>query len=363
MTYTYHLLALPHTKVTKEYSACAFTQKILNMQKMLGMMWKKFYLYAPGWNDVVNTLPEYENIYSDDFTNGFDWDNDIGWNTYTQHTIEAIKSRLTWKDILLVSYGYRHKPIIDALQLPAIEMWIWYPASMLDTYRVYESYACMYYHYWMQQQKLWRAYDTVIPNYFDTQDFTYKVKPKDYFLYIWRSSRDKGRHIAVDVAKNTGIKVIFAWQAQQAIIEAIKGTNCECVGVVNTQQRNKLMSEAQATFVPSQYIEPFAWVHVESMMCWTPVITSDNWVFNETNIHGVTWYRCLYLHDYIDATRKIKSLSRKKIHEYATNRFGLDTIQQKYKLYYDRIENLLDWWWRYNDIGMSTNFYPWNVGE
>lgn len=349
--YTYHLLALPHTKVTKEYSACAFTQKVLNMQKMLGMMWKKFYLYAPGWDDVVKTLPEYETIYSDDFTKGFDRDNDIGWNTYTQHTIEAIKSRLTWKDILLVSYGYRHKPIMDALNIPTIEMWIWYPASMDNTYRVYESYACMYYHYWMQNAKLGRAYDTVIPNYYDIDDFPSLKKKDDFFLYVGRSSRDKWRWIVVDIAKQMNIKVKFAWQAQDVIQQTIKEKwvehLCECIGVVGIQQRNDLMAKAQAVFVPSLYIEPFAWVHVEAMLCGTPVITSDNGVFHET-VHKDNGVRCTYFQDYCSATDIVKILNPKRIKHEAEQKYTLKPISQRYKSYYNRIENLLEWRWWYD---------------
>ena len=83
------------------------------------------------------------------------------------------------------------------------------------------------------------------------------------------------------------------------------------------------MKNAIATFVPSQYLEPFGGVHIESLLSGTPVITSDAGVFPETVQQGFNGFRCNTLGEYVEAGRLVNKLNRKDCYDWATKNFSL----------------------------------------
>jgi len=358
--YTLHLLSLPHAKITKDFVHCAFTQKILNMSKMVSEQMPEFDLITygtvggqPYWKFVETFSQEdFDRIYpTDHHTNFFDSTNEEGWKLYQKNTIEAINKNRTWKDIILISYWRAHEPIAAATWIPAIEMGIGYPASMKRRHRVFESYAQMYYHYGMENNKVPSQYDVVIPNYFDTSDFSVREK-EDYFLFVGRSSWDKWRWILIDLALKMNIKIKFAGQWPEIINKTIKDKwaehLCEHIGWLNQDNKSHWMWWARAVFVPTLYVEPFAGVQIEALLCGTPIITSDNWVFHETNVHWLTWYRCRTFSDYIWAVENIDKISAYNCKRYAIKNYSLERVGEMYKQYYTKIVDLLEWKWWYS---------------
>jgi glycosyltransferase involved in cell wall biosynthesis len=101
--------------------------------------------------------------------------------------------------------------------------------------------------------------------------------------------------------------------------------------------RAHLMAGAKAVFVPTLYVEPFGNVHVEAMVCGTPVITTDWGVFSETVQHGVTGFRCRTHDEFLAAARRAPQLDRKGIRDYAISRFSLETVGQLYEAYFERL--------------------------
>lgn len=357
--YTFHLLTLPHAKVTKDYVHCAFTQKILNMTKMFGIMDKdwKLITYGTEWwetnyGDFVVSFSQeqFNKVYPTDHkTKLFDSTNPEWWKLYCDQTIEEIQKRRTGKDILLISYGYAHEPIKRALWMPTIEMGIGYPASMKDCYRIFESYAWMYTHYGNDRQIVSWHYDTVIPNYFDTKDFIFNDKPKEYYVFIGRASWDKWRQIAVDVCIELGKELKLAGQGWDTINEYLvkkkqEGkdiSKIEHIWRVGQKEKNELVRNAIAQFVPTLYVEPFAWVQIEALLCWTPIITSDSWVFNETNHQWVTGWRCKHYQDYLEAVRRIGEIERKKCRRFG-EKYSLENIMKYYRAYFEKITTVVE---------------------
>ena len=119
----------------------------------------------------------------------------------------------------------------------------------------------------------------------------------------------------------------------------------EYVGLVGAEEKAKLIGNATATFAPTNYIEPFGNVVIEAQTCGTPTITTDWGAFTETNINGLTGYRCRTFDEFCKAAEDVKSLDPKTIHERAINLYSVDNIRYEYDKYFRRLLTLWDKGW------------------
>jgi glycosyltransferase involved in cell wall biosynthesis len=100
------------------------------------------------------------------------------------------------------------------------------------------------------------------------------------------------------------------------------------------------MGGATALFAPTLYIEPFGNVVIEAQTCGTPTITTDWGAFTETNINGVTGYRCRNAMEFAAATEWVKDLDPVAIHKRAVSLYSLDAIAPQYEQYFARLLTL-----------------------
>lgn len=356
--YRFHLLGLTHLPTSEKYMACAFTQKNVKMCKMLLDMGHEVYLYgAEGSTAPCTELIETHTLKDirDEWGEG---DNryDIGYNWHTKqfkHDInkkradvtkkfyamatQAINKRKQPDDFLMITQGTYHKPIHDNTNLYlTIESGIGYRGSYCN-FRSFESRYIQYFTYGSEHPRQsinGNFYDRVMPNYFDTKDFPFKEEKDDYFLFMGRMIKRKGVHIAIKVADALDVSLKLAGQLSNEISLDELSDNCEFVGFADPQRRAELMSSAKATLCPSTYLEPFCGVHAESMLCGTPVLTTNFGAFTDTVQNGVNGYRCDTLNDFVQAAKKVGDLDPHKVRETA-EQFTLESVSKKYQKWFD----------------------------
>lgn len=355
--YRFHLLGLAHTRTSKEFDSCAYTQKIFKMGKMLTGRGHEVYHYGAEGSTVqctehVTCITKAE---QDFCYEGYDWHkeqfkcdgNDYAYRTFNQRAINEINKRKRKQDFLLISMGLWQKPIADAVGLMAVEMGVGYTGVFAE-YRVFESYAWMHYIYGMKYPLPGacdgRNYDCVIPNYYDPDDFVYSKKKDNYFLYLGRLIPRKGIHIAQQVCDEIGAKLIIAGQGNLSDL-GIKSPNIEYLGYVDSREKARLMSRAKAVFVPTIYLEPFGGVNVEAQFCGTPAITSDWGGFCETIQHGVTGYRCRSFDDFVWAAKNIGQLKPEDCRNWAMRNYTLDRVVLMYEEYFMKLQDLFGKGW------------------
>ena len=166
--------------------------------------------------------------------------------------------------------------------------WHRHPDGGFAPYRIFESNTILSAYHGQSSIKtsinnFW--YDAVIPNAYDPEDFTYRVEKGDYFLFLGRQTSAKGAHIAEQIAKEAGIKLIAAGAGDHKFKDHVAS-----VGVVGPQARAQLLATSKAVLCPSTFMEPFCGVQIEAMLSGTPVISSDWGAFTEY-IVGLTGYR------------------------------------------------------------------------
>ena len=264
-----------------------------------------------------------------------------GWVEMNSNAIKAIADRIQPTDFICIIGGTCQKVISDAFpNHMSVEYGIGYLGTY-SKYRVFESYAHMHYVHGQDHDDNGSFYDTVIPNYYDNEEFPFAEEKDDYFLFIGRLIDRKGWRIAQEVCEKLGKRLILAGQGQMS------GYG-EHIGVVGVEKRGELMSKAKAVFVPTTYIEPFGGVHAEALLCGTPVITTNFGVFTETVTNGVNGYRCDVFRDFLAATQAVEGFSNdqlKKIRKAAQERFSIQIVALEYEKYFDRLYDLWDRGW------------------
>src|SRR4029077_19019627 len=181
-----------------------------------------------------------------------------------------------------------------------------------------------------------RAFDAVIPNFYDVDDFPAGDGPGGYFAFLSRMIDRKGPQIAVDAAAAVDAE-LWVGGSGGGRIEA---DHVKYLGFLDTSKRAEVLGNALATFVPTQYIEPFGGVAVESMLCGTPVITSDFGAFTETVRQGVDGFRCHTMSEYVEAARAVGELDRDDIRSQAISRFSLEVAGLRYQRFFLRLMTL-----------------------
>lgn len=346
--FRFHVVSLPHTQTTAEYTHCAYTQKVRKFCNMMSDLGHEVYLYASEENEarvtelvtVITKQKQRELFGENDHTKNFfnvRWDMyDPAWVHMNTNAVRAIAERIRPHDFICIIGGWCQKIIADAFPDHfGVEFGIGYEGTF-SKYRVFESYAHMHYIHGFDRNDNGNFYDTVIPNYYDAEEFPFSEKTDDYYLFIGRLIDRKGWRIAQEVCEKLGKRLLVAGQGEFA------GYG-EHLGVVGVEKRGELMSKAKAVFVPTTYLEPFGGVHAEAMLCGTPVITTNFGVFTETVRNGENGYRCDVFRDFVKATKEVEKFStakRKKIREYAQERFTTKVVAGMYHDYFSRLDDL-----------------------
>lgn len=342
----FHVCALPHTNTTTEFVSCAYTAKVINFCRMMTSLGHTVYLYGGEFNEApcsehivcVSEEARQAHVGHAHFTAAsFDYNLPFWINANTKISDEIAK-RAEKEDFICVIGGYAQKLIADRLpHMMTVEFGVGYGGTF-SKYKVYESYAWMHTHYGAAfHTNLHVAtgdwWSTVIPGYLDPAQFPYGPEKDDYFLFVGRLVELKGYHIAVELCRNLGKRLVIAGQGTPPEYG-------EYMGVIGPERRGLLMSRAQALFVPTMYIEPFGNVGVEAQACGTPVISTDWGAMTETVEHGKTGFRCSTYSDFVSAMENVDKLDYNYIRERATTLYSLDVIAKKYENYFRRLTKL-----------------------
>jgi FkbM family methyltransferase len=367
-----------HTASTKEYTVCAFTQKVINFCKMYKEQGMHVIHYGHERSDVV--CDEHVTVTNDEVLRqaygDYDWKNqglrfnvnDSAYQTFNDNCIREIAKRKQPGDIILPFFGVAQKPVCDAhSDLFICEPSIGY-ASSFAPYKVYESYAVM--HGLQGPSKVseaeYKFYDAVIPSGFDLNEFEYREKKEDYFMMCGRIVWSKGVDIAAQVCERLGVKLILAgtsYGPHDCNLGTEWPKHVEYVGYADVEKRKKLMAGAKGLFCPTIYNEPFGYVAIEAMLSGTPVITVDWGAFTETVQHGVTGYRCRTFEQFLWAAKNIDTISPKACREWAENNYNFNKVGKMYKEYFQSLKNLgREGWYTENtdrqELEWLTKVYP-----
>ena len=188
-----------------------------------------------------------------------------------------------------------------------------------------------------------------IPNFVDTDRFRFSPNvPGDApLVFLSRIEPIKGAHIAIEVAKKTGRKLILAgnhaesgaerayWDAR--IAPEIGRNGIDYVGPVDDAAKCKLLGAAAAMIVPIQWDEPFGIVFAEALACGTPVIACPRGALPEIVREGVDGFLVKNAEDACIAVDKIATIDRRACRLRVETLFSASVVARRYEELYQSL--------------------------
>lgn len=179
------------------------------------------------------------------------------------------------------------------------------------------------------------------------EDYQFKetVSADAPLVFLGRIEPIKGAHIAINVAQQTGRKLVIAGNVpeyaeayfKKEIAPFIDQKNIDYIGSVNDQEKNELLGKACALLMPIEWNEPFGIVMAEALACGTPVIAFERGAVKEVVINGTNGWLCRTIPDMVNAVARLPIINRKACREDAEARFSETALVNHFEEIYFRI--------------------------
>jgi glycosyltransferase involved in cell wall biosynthesis len=213
----------------------------------------------------------------------------------------------------------------------------------------------------------------VIHHGIDIEDYPPAGGPgkEDYLFSIGRITADKGQDKAIEIAKQTGSRLILAGNVQnkpkdRAFFRKLRksidlvtdagrdvsvsdyyekvmkpvldsGEQIIYIGEVDSDRKKLWYAHAKATLFPIQWGEPFGLVLIESMACGTPVLAFNKGAVPEIVIHGKTGFVVDSMDEMIGAVGEIDAIDPAECRSHIKDNFSVASMSGKYSDLYETI--------------------------
>ncbi len=179
----------------------------------------------------------------------------------------------------------------------------------------------------------------------DMKRYRLQEKKEPCLAFLGRIAPLKGTHVAIEVAKKSGIPLKIAGEVQplyrdyfeSQIKPHIDGKLIEYVGEADIDAKNELLGKAMAFLFPIQWNEPFGLVMVEAMATGTPVVA-----FPGGSVREIVQSACGHVCDSTDAmVEVVKRIEGRfkpaQVRRYAEQNFSVERMTQAYADLYNEI--------------------------
>lgn len=182
-------------------------------------------------------------------------------------------------------------------------------------------------------------------NAIDVDSFPFGEAHGDDLLFLSRIAPEKGAHLAIEVARRAGRRLIMAGKVdaydrrycEEVVRDQIDGDQIVFFGEADATQKRALYAEAHCLLLPLQWEEPFGLVMPEAMACGTPVIAFPRGSVPELVAHGETGFVVESLEDMTDAIDDIPSIDRRRCRAEVERRFAPRSMAEGYMAAYERV--------------------------
>ena len=186
-------------------------------------------------------------------------------------------------------------------------------------------------------------YQATVYNGIDPTQFTFSNRPGDYLLFLGRISAEKGTHLAVEVARQSGMKLIIAGIIQDQeyfdtlVQPFVDGRQIDYIGPVGPAARNELLSNAYALLHLITFREPFGLTMIEAGACGLPVIATPLGSVPEIVQDGLNGLIVPDAETAVARLPEVLKLDRAACRRHVEQHFSLDSMIDGYLKVYERM--------------------------
>lgn len=181
------------------------------------------------------------------------------------------------------------------------------------------------------------------------QQFDPSTKKRgDFFVWLGRFIADKGTHLAIQAAKESGVKLVLAGiidrnqqeavnYFHQKIKPQVDNKQIRYVGPVNMKEKISLLSRARGFLNPIEWEEPFGMVMIEAMALGCPVISFARGAAPEIVVHRKTGFLVHDVEEMVRFIPRIDEIDREVTRMYVERNFSVRVMAEKYVKIYKRV--------------------------
>ena len=185
----------------------------------------------------------------------------------------------------------------------------------------------------------------VVYNAIDVHSFPYEERKEDYLLFLSRVSVDKMPHLAVEVARRSGRRLIIAGKVDRVderyfssvLAPLIDGKQVQFMGEADARLKRELFAKAYCLVLPLCWEEPFGLVMIEAMACGTPVVSFGRGAAPEVVVDGETGYIVRDVDEMVDAVGRVDRINPRRCRQHVEDNFDAPLMANRYLQAYQRI--------------------------
>jgi glycosyltransferase involved in cell wall biosynthesis len=167
----------------------------------------------------------------------------------------------------------------------------------------------------------------------------------DHLVFLGRIHPDKGVHLAIQVARLSGLPLLIAGIIQDRTyfreqVEPHLGPAIRYIGPVDVPGKNALFAQARALLHLNTIPERFGLVLAEAGAAGVPVIAMDLGSCREVIAHGQTGFLVNGVHQAVQALERLGEIDRRACRQRVHACFSIETMVEAYERVYQTIFEL-----------------------
>ncbi len=180
----------------------------------------------------------------------------------------------------------------------------------------------------------------------DLNAYRLQSQKKEYLSFLGRIAPIKGTHLAIEVAKKSGMPLKIAGEVQPIfqnyfdtqIKPHIDGKFIEYVGEADLATKNELLGHSMAMVFPIQWDEPFGLVMIEAMACGTPVLALPGGAVGEVVSDNHSGFLCQSVDEMAQRVRELPgTFSAANVRQYCRQHFSVERMVADYVALYQKM--------------------------
>ena len=188
-------------------------------------------------------------------------------------------------------------------------------------------------------------YLATVYNGIDLSLYPLQERGGDHLVFLGRIHPDKGVHLAIEVARLSGLPLLIAGIIQDRTyfreqVEPHLDETIRYIGPVDVPGKNELFARARALLHLNTIPERFGLVLAEANAAGVPVIAMDLGSCREVIEDGQTGFLVNNVHEAVQALKRLGEIDRHACRERVRKNFSIETMVEAYEQVYQTIFEL-----------------------